>query len=53
MLLAARPATVGGHNLLWRVAQLAVVDVLAAVMLARRDASIKTLARGRRAISPS
>jgi RpiR family transcriptional regulator, carbohydrate utilization regulator len=54
LLAAARPATVGGHNLLGRVAQLAVIDVLAAaVMLARGKASIETLERGRRAISAS
>ena len=54
LLAAARPATVGGHNLLGRVAQLAVVDVLAAaVTLARPDASVETLGRGRKAISTS
>jgi RpiR family carbohydrate utilization transcriptional regulator len=54
LLAAARPATVGGHDLLGRVAQLAVIDVLAAaITLARPDASIEALARGRRAISAS
>jgi RpiR family carbohydrate utilization transcriptional regulator len=54
LLAAARPATVGGHDLLGRVAQLAVIDVLAAaITLARPDASIEALARGRRAISTS
>jgi DNA-binding MurR/RpiR family transcriptional regulator len=54
LLAAARPATVGGHNLLGRVAQLAVIDVLAAaITLARPDASIDALARGRRALSTS
>jgi DNA-binding MurR/RpiR family transcriptional regulator len=54
LLAAARPATVGGHNLLGRVAQLAVIDVLAAaVMLARGKAGIEPLERGRRAISAS
>ncbi len=54
LLAAARPATIGGHDLLGRVAQLAVIDVLAAaITLARGDASIETLARGRRAISAS
>lgn len=54
LLAAARPATVGGHNLLGRVAQLAVIDILAAaVMLARGKAGIETLERGRRAISAS
>ena len=54
LLAAARPATVGGHNLLGRVAQLAVIDVLAAaVMLARGKAGIETLEQGRRAISAS
>jgi DNA-binding MurR/RpiR family transcriptional regulator len=52
LLAAARPATVGGHDLLGRVAQLAVIDVLAAaITLARPDASIDALTRGRRAIS--
>jgi DNA-binding MurR/RpiR family transcriptional regulator len=32
LLAAARPATVGGHDLLGRVAQLAVIDVLAAAI---------------------
>jgi len=54
LLAAARPATVGGHDLLGRVAQLAVIDVLAAaITLTRPDASIDALARGRRAISTS
>jgi DNA-binding MurR/RpiR family transcriptional regulator len=54
LLAAARPATVGGHDLLGRVAQLAVIDVLAAaITLARPDASIDALARGRRALSTS
>jgi RpiR family carbohydrate utilization transcriptional regulator len=54
LLAAARPATVGGHDLLGRVAQLAVIDVLAAaITLTRPDASIDALARGRRAISAS
>jgi RpiR family transcriptional regulator, carbohydrate utilization regulator len=54
LLAAARPATVGGHDLLGRVAQLAVIDVLAAaITLNRPDASIDALARGRRAISTS
>jgi DNA-binding MurR/RpiR family transcriptional regulator len=54
LLAAARPATIGGHDLLGRVAQLAVIDVLAAaVTLARREAGIEALARGRRAISTS
>lgn len=54
LLAAARPATVGGHELLGRVAQHAVIDVLAAaVTLARREASVETLERGRRAISTS
>jgi RpiR family carbohydrate utilization transcriptional regulator len=54
LLAAARPATVGGHNLLGRVAQLAVIDVLAAaVTLARGEASIAILEQGRRAISAS
>lgn len=52
LLAAARPAAIGGYNLFGRVAQLAVIDVLAAaIALARRDASIETLARGRQAIS--
>lgn len=51
LLAAARPVTVGGHNLLGRVAQLAVIDVIAAaVTLARGDVAVETLARGRRAI---
>jgi DNA-binding MurR/RpiR family transcriptional regulator len=54
LLAAARPATVGGHNLLGRVAQLAVIDVLAAaIMLVRGSAGIETLEQGRRAISAS
>ena len=54
LLAAARPATIGGHDLLGRVAQLAVIDVLAAaITLTRPDASIDALARGRRAISAS
>jgi DNA-binding MurR/RpiR family transcriptional regulator len=54
LLAAARPATVGGHDLLGRVAQLAVIDVLAAAITLRRpDASIEALTRGRRAISTS
>jgi DNA-binding MurR/RpiR family transcriptional regulator len=54
LLAAARPATIGGHNLLGRVAQLAVIDVLAAaITLARPEASIETLTRGRKAISSS
>lgn len=52
LLAAARPATVGGHDLLGRVAQLAVIDVVAAaVTLARGEAAVEALARGRRAIS--
>jgi DNA-binding MurR/RpiR family transcriptional regulator len=48
LLAAARPATVGGHNLLGRVAQLAVIDVVAAaVTLARGEAAVETLTRGR------
>ncbi len=54
LLAAAHPATVGGHNLLGRVAQLAVIDVLAAALtLARKEAGIEMLARGRRALSAS
>ena len=54
LLAAARPATVGGHDLLGRVAQLAVIDVLAAaITLTRPVASIEALARGRRAIGTS
>jgi RpiR family transcriptional regulator, carbohydrate utilization regulator len=54
LVAAARPATVGGYDLLGRVAQLAVIDVLAAALtLARQDASIEALTRGRRAISTS
>ena len=54
LLAAARPATIGGHDLLGRVAQLAVIDVLAAaVTLARREAGVAALARGRQAISTS
>lgn len=54
LLAAAHPATVGGHNLLGRVAQLAVIDVLAAALtLARKEAGIEVLARGRRALSAS
>lgn len=52
LLAAARPATVGGHQLNGRVAQVAVIDVLAtAAALRRRDTSLTALARGRRAIS--
>lgn len=54
LLVSARPTTVAGHNLLGRVAQLAVIDVLAAaVILARQEAGIETLARGRRALTTS
>ena len=54
LLAAAHPATIGGHNLLGRVAQLAVIDVLAAALtLARKEAGIEVLARGRRALSAS
>jgi RpiR family carbohydrate utilization transcriptional regulator len=54
LLAAARPAVVVGYPLLGRIAQLAVVDVLAAaVTQARGDASLTALARGRQAISAS
>jgi DNA-binding MurR/RpiR family transcriptional regulator len=54
LLAAARPAVVAGYPLLGRIAQLAVVDVLAAaVTQARGDASLTALARGRQAISAS
>jgi RpiR family carbohydrate utilization transcriptional regulator len=54
LLAAARPATVGGHQLLGRVAQLAVLDILAAAALLRRQGpGIDALARGRRAVSSS
>ncbi len=54
LLAAARPRTVGGHELLGRVAQLAVIDVLAAACaLRRQDASLQALERGRKAISAS
>lgn len=52
LLAAARPATVGGHELVGRLAQFAVVDVLAtAIAFRRQDASLQALARGRQAIS--
>ena len=52
LLAAARPATVGGHQLIGRVAQVAVVDVLAtATALRRQGDSLQALARGRQAIS--
>ncbi len=52
LLAASRPATVGGHQLIGRVAQLAVLDVLAtAAALRRQDDSLQVLARGRQAIS--
>ncbi|HVC34942.1 MAG TPA: MurR/RpiR family transcriptional regulator [Chloroflexota bacterium] len=54
LLAAARPTMVGGHQLNSRVAQLAVIDVLAtATALRRQDDSLQALARGRQAISKS
>lgn len=54
LLAAARSAVVGGHQINGRVAQVAVIDVLAtATALRRRDASLQALDRGRRAISAS
>ena len=54
LLAADRPAVVGGHQLNGRVAQLAVIDVLAAAaVLKRRDDGLQALSRGRQAISAS
>ena len=52
LLAAARPATIGGQQLFGRASQLAVVDVLAAALVvARPDASLAALARGREAVN--
>lgn len=52
LLAVARPTVVGGHQLNARVAQLAVIDVLAtATALRRQGDSLQALARGRQAIS--
>jgi DNA-binding MurR/RpiR family transcriptional regulator len=52
LLAPARPATVGVHQLIGRVAQLAVIDVLAAaIAVKRQDQSRAALDRGRQAIS--
>ncbi len=54
LLAAARPATFGGHQLTGRVAQIAVVDVLAAALaLRRQDDSLRALVRGRQALNAS
>lgn len=54
LLAAARAAAIGSHPALGRIAQLAVIDMLAAAAtLARQDASVAALARGRQAISAS
>lgn len=54
LLAAARPATFGGHQLTGRVAQIAVVDVLAAALaLRRQEDSLRALARGRQALNAS
>ncbi|MGH2460816.1 MAG: MurR/RpiR family transcriptional regulator [Chloroflexota bacterium] len=54
LLAAARPTVVGGHRLNARVAQLAVVDILATATALRRPTdSLQALARGRQAISKS
>lgn len=54
LLAAARRTTVGGHELIGRVAQVAVLDVLAtATALRRQDHSLQALERGRKAICQS
>lgn len=51
LLAPARPRTVGGHELIGRVAQLAVVDILAtAIAVRRRGACLDALTRGREAL---
>jgi DNA-binding MurR/RpiR family transcriptional regulator len=51
LLAAARPASIGGHELLGRTTMAAVVDILAtATALSRRDESVAALERGRGAI---
>jgi RpiR family transcriptional regulator, carbohydrate utilization regulator len=54
LLAAARLVTLGGYTLLGRIAQLAVIDVLAAAAaLRRQDTAVEVLQRGRQAISAS
>jgi DNA-binding MurR/RpiR family transcriptional regulator len=51
LLAAARPASIGGHELLGRTTMTAVVDILAtATALRRREASVAAIERARAAI---
>jgi RpiR family carbohydrate utilization transcriptional regulator len=51
LLAPARPASIGGHQLYGRAAQLAVVDLLAAaVVAARPEASLRAIERGRQVL---